>query len=528
MCREDRISSSAQSALVRSSLVHSFGDDSILNRTGQSVFSFAILVLAALCGSSCAVPIAPGYQIRGQSLAVQFVPPHENDASPNDASLRVRAEYTLLNSGNADLNFVDATLPDRQTFGANGIRVEVDGHEVAAQELSSTDEPAAQETFRIGFDPTWEQKQTRQLNIEYTLSSPADSGARITVGADNFHLGSRGWFPLLEPPKHILSSRASRPDKFAYTVRVPDDFLVIARGRQAQRKRDGNEIEYRFTLGKRDLNPYVIAGKYTESPGKPKTGEAVFWTLQPHDEIPAQAQEQIAAIWGVLQKNFGPLGGNPPDKNLRAPYIVEAPTLPGHYPAEVVDPTGATTAGFPRGAMVNSSALALGVGSDAFLEILSRAVAQDWFGDEVYFAPEAGVGLGEGLPEYATIVVDEDLHGEAARRARVQRFLHEYDDARRLAPEKPLNATILTDPEDRRRIALAKAALFFVALEDECGKTAMQGGLARMVSLLRGQEADYNTLRSSLEESSGKNLAPIFRTWLDGKDIPADFRARYQ
>jgi hypothetical protein len=538
MCRRNRISSSAQPFLAQSARAHFHGYDSLLNSARQAAFSFAILALAALCGSSCAVPIAPGYQIRSESLAVQFVPPGRNDASSNsaspdgaslnDASLRVRAEYALLNSGNSDLKFVDTALPSRQTFGASSVLVEVDGREVAPQELPSTDAPTGQEAFRIALDPAWEQKQARRLNIEYMLSSPADSGARITLGADNFHLGSRGWFPVLEPPKHILSSTPKRPKQFDYTVRVPASFLIIAAGRQAKRKSDGDENEYRFAMEKEDLNPYIVAGKYTKSPGKHKQDEAIFWTLQPLKDAPAQAQGTIEAIWESLQKEFGPLDARAPGKNPRGPYIIEAPTLRGHYPGEIPDQSGAAAASFPNGAIVNSSALAPGTGSGAFTEIISHAFAHDWFGDEIYPAPESALGLGEGLPEYATIVVDEDLHGEDARRASVQQFLHEYDDARRLAPEKPLIATMLTDPAGPRRIALAKAPLFFIALEDACGKTAMQGGLARMVTLLRGQDADYNSLRSALEESSGKNLATIFRAWLNDTDIPADFRARYQ
>ena len=75
------------------------------------------------------------------------------------------------------------------------------------------------------------------------------------------------------------------------------------------------------------------------------------------------------------------------------------------------------------------------------------------------------------------------------------------------AQEAPLGVTTATDPPGRRRIALAKAPLFFVALEDTCGERLMREGLKRMVSSLRGQEVTYGTLRSALEQSSGKNLA---------------------
>jgi aminopeptidase N len=55
----------------------------------------------------------------------------------------------------------------------------------------------------------------------------------------------------------------------------------------------------------------------------------------------------------------------------------------------------------------------------------------------------------------------------------------------------------------------------------------MRSGLKQMVTLLRGQETSYDALRSALEQSGGKNLAELFRVWLNDRDIPADFRARY-
>ena len=56
----------------------------------------------------------------------------------------------------------------------------------------------------------------------------------------------------------------------------------------------------------------------------------------------------------------------------------------------------------------------------------------------------------------------------------------------------------------------------------------MRSGLKQMVELLRGQEASFDSLRSALEEASGKNLAEVFRVWLNQKDIPQDFRDGYQ
>ena len=56
----------------------------------------------------------------------------------------------------------------------------------------------------------------------------------------------------------------------------------------------------------------------------------------------------------------------------------------------------------------------------------------------------------------------------------------------------------------------------------------MQRGIANLVARLRGREVGYTDLRSALEESSNRNLAAMFRIWVNEKGIPEDFRTRYQ
>ena len=116
------------------------------------------------------------------------------------------------------------------------------------------------------------------------------------------------------------------------------------------------------------------------------------------------------AAWNTLEKDFGPL-----DKNIKAPHIVEASGFRGHLPGE----TGPAAADFPGGAIVNPAALELGTGSGRFLEIVTHALAHNWFGDQMYPSPDAALGIGEGLPEYATIVVDEAHSGPDGRHRRV-------------------------------------------------------------------------------------------------------------
>jgi hypothetical protein len=309
-------------------------------------------------------------------------------------------------------------------------------------------------------------------------------------------------------------------------VRVPDNFLVFGGGTPAGRKKDGAETEYRFELRKDDLPAYVVAGRYVDSSSREKSAgkaDVSFSTLQPLQQDPATAAQRIAAAWSALQKDFGPL-----DKNIPGPHVVESPELRVRAGEE----NQAAAASFPGGALVNSSALALGFQSDELVQDIDQAMARSWFGVEMYPAPDAAVGIGEGLPNYATIVVDESAGGEPARRRRIQQFLEAYDAAVQQTAgtrdgEKSIITTMPYDPFEQRRIAAAKAALFFIALEDAYGEAPVRNGLAQVVALLRGKEVAFGDLRAALEQTTGKNLAEPFRVWLYRAGMPQDFRDRY-
>ena len=75
---------------------------------------------------------------------------------------------------------------------------------------------------------------------------------------------------------------------------------------------------------------------------------------------------------------------------------------------------------------------------------------------------------------------------------------------------------------------LAKAELFLLALEAQCGKEKLRRALAWMVRSLRGKPVDYEDLRSALEAETRQNLSEFFRVWLNHPGIPGDFRARYE
>jgi hypothetical protein len=470
----------------------------------------AVTAALLLFTISCAVPLAPGYQILKQTFEVQFVP----GTTPE---LRIHNVYTLQNSGTTPLTFIDVVFPDAKTYGRTNLQVQLDGRVTTPQNLPEEYEVGSPGALRLPLASPWAQKEKRELVVDYTLAPAARADAQA---AEGFHLGTRGWLPVFLPPNHILASAPTRPPTTSYTVKVPGTFVIVARGSAAGRKQDGSDTIYQFKLGQDDLAPYIVAGRYLSSSPPKNSGDAVFWTTQPLPANAAATPQRFATAWSVLQKNFGQL-----NKRASAPFIVESPAIS----FETADPASGNFRSFPGGVFVTPAALVSSTGSMDPIERSERALARTWFGDALYPAPTATVVVGEGLPGYATIVIDDSIDGPSARRSDVVALLQVYDDARGQlkVTEKSVAATLPAASLEQRRIAYAKAPLLFIALEDSCGGASVRQGIADSIQLLRGKEVSINDLRAAIEYTCGKSLAEPFRAWLYNPGIPPEFRAHY-
>jgi hypothetical protein len=409
------------------------------------------------------------------------------------------------------------------------LRVFVDGREFLPQETEAVEAPSIQ----IPFDPPWSSKQARDLAIEYALEPPAPGNALIALSENSAHLRDYGWFPELLPPGGLFAKGGHRPRKARLTVRVPDRFRVLASGRgrgvtrqagEALYRTAQGEAEYVFEWRREDPEPFLVAGRYSETRAETPEGTVVFWTFAPMESSAAKAAAAaIAGSFRSYEKFFGPLPGR------QGPlWIVETPARLASHTRTTAGGESPAGIGFPAGALLNERALALGVSSDAFLDLVEHELAHAWFGQALAARPEAEVLLTEALSEYAVLVADEARGGDAARRRRAALLLRWYHQAHENAADKPLIALEPNDPWEQRVFGYSKGALFFVALEDECGKDALRRGLARMVRALHGERAGLHELRAAIEDEGGRNLADFFRAWLNHPGIPPDFRTRYE
>src|SRR6202034_1499197 len=352
------------------------------------------MIFVVFCSSSCVVSLTPAYRINKESNKIEFLP----DQTP---ALRLTASYTLENYGTKVLPFMDVALPNAARYGIKNLLIKVDGQAVNAAPVLDGSQGGQATKFRIPFDPGWNPKQRRDLVIEYTFSAPEGAETRVGVAAASFYLISPGWLPALQPPNYALSSFPTAPDRTTYSVQVPADFLLLSSGKPKARKKTRALVEYRFELRKGELNPYIVAGRYVNTSSKQRSDGAIFWTFDPLKEDPAAADQQIASVANILQKNFGPLKEN----NLGV-HSVESADL---HAAGSDEPVAAP---FPAGVLVNSQAIALGIDSPNFSALVARGLARSWFAN-LYNSPGSPVGISEGLPEYADIVVCEAIDRQA-------------------------------------------------------------------------------------------------------------------
>jgi hypothetical protein len=135
--------------------------------------------------------------------------------------------------------------------------------------------------------------------------------------------------------------------------------------------------------------------------------------------------------------------------------------------------------------------------------------------------------MGRGVGLFGLVIAAEG-RGQGERRNMIASLIDRYDQARAAAPDKRLMETPAGYSRAERISTGYRAALFFVALEDLCGRDNLSAGLQEIIRARAQSDTGYEELRAAVEFTSGKDLAEMFRKWLVQPGIPEDFRAGYR
>ena len=474
------------------------------------VLCTALSVLAALCASSCAVPLGPGYTVRKQTVDVHFQPSSE-------ARVTIEGQYLLVNTGDQPLASLDVRLPRSGVLRLASPSIQWDGQPVP---FARHEDPAG-DVLHLDFAQPWPVKQSHTLTVRYDIAQGAPNTSQLDFVADSFYLPPGNAVPSLLPPRGTFSSGGAPPEKWILTVRVPQDFLVHATGRAKHQKKENAELRIDFEQQPDDLSPFVVAGRYHVWEYHESNTTIIFWKKSPPQ--PAELEpfaRDIAHIIQTYDSLFGPRAKHP--QPIR---IIDSPVpLKQWFGKFARQPDGSAR-------IEDGMYLTLPQPDFAFLylsksgELLyAREMNFLWIADSL-----ARTWLGYGrnpefeqqqfpmksLPHYAVELARESLKGPEIRGEFIAARLRGI----------PRDANI--EEKESEILSRDKSLLFFFALEDQFGRDRLHTALRNMVQARRTRGYDLDDLIAALEAEARKPVAPFVRLWLKHPGIPEEFRARY-
>jgi hypothetical protein len=422
----------------------------------------------------------------------------------------------MENTGDRPLRSLEVRLPPGQILPAQNLTVIIGGRESSPKLVTESD-PRLR---RIPFDPVWEQRQSRDIVTEWSVSPGASASGDIAASAAAFYVADATALPLWQAPEGVFTRGGPDALKQRLTVLAPPDFRVLGPGKLDRTRREGDHIAYIFRERKKEIFvPFVVAGRYQQQEIRVARDSVSYWTFQPLEPRQAEAAAgRLASSMKAFENFFGPQS-----KGRKVIHIVEAP---GELPSVFGEPGSPGGTAFPRGALLDHRAWTQGIASEPVLELAEVELVRTWFGWRVRPRPGTQLLMGRGAQLFGLVVAAE-ARAEDQRRQMVSSLLERYDAARRTAPDQPLIEPPSGYSTAQRITTGYKAALFFVALEDVCGRENFRAALTNIVRALGGSEAGSEELRAAAEAASGRNLAEMFRTWIGHPGIPEDFRARY-
>jgi hypothetical protein len=486
----------------------------LITEMRSRVFLSSTLCAWAFLAAGCVQPLGPGFHFSLRQTEI-----HASSAAPD--TLHVRVVDQLENAGNRTLRTLDVRLPEGPTFGAQNFRVTIEGKEASPQPDSIVD----RRMMRMTFDPPWEQRQPREIAAEWDLTPGPAARGTVASSPSGFYIADETALPLWQAPSGILARGGPDPDGEVLSVFAPPDFRVLAPGELTKSETNGNMQVRRFRIRPdRDFLPYVVAGRYQERSIRTRRVAVSFWTFALLDaEMAKKAGARVSSSMQAFVDFFGPAS--------RGKTVVRMVEAPGELPSEfgsTSDPGGAS---FPEGALLDSRAIAQGVASEAVLQLAEYELARTWFGWRIRPMPEAQILMGRGVGLFGLVVAAEaretGSQGPDQRRLMIASLFDRYDRARGVAPDKRMIESAAGYSRAERISNGYRAALFFVALEDVCGRDNLSAAFRYIVSARAGEETGYEEFRAALESASHRDLAEMFRRWLTQPGVPDDFRARY-
>ncbi|MYS23110.1 Peptidase family M1 [Streptomyces sp. DvalAA-14] len=302
-------------------------------------------------------------------------------------------------------------------------------------------------------------------------------------------VGSMAWFPGNDHPS----------DKATYdiTVSVPAGLTVVSNGELAGRSSAGGRtaFHWRTTEPMATYLATVAIGHYTVTRSRTPGGLPLYVAVDPRSDDPgtAAALRRIPEILAWESGVFGPY----PFASAGA-IVARLPTGRGGYALETQNrPVFPGDDGPP----------AVAVGT------LVHELSHQWFGDWTTPADWQDIWLNEGFATYAEWLWQQHEGGRSVARSAASAFADPADWA--FPPASPTAAHLFDAP------VYDRGALVLYELHRALGDRAFATLLRTWPAAHRGGNASTAEFTAFCAHLTGKDLTPLFATWLYGKAKPA-------
>ena len=478
----------------------------MLRRVPKLFPSFFVFSFFALFLGGCGVALGPGYTVQKQNFELRFVP------SP-EPHLAVRCTYELLNSGSQPLQSIRVVLPSAEAFHRVGTAAESNGRQLDVQLIASAASTDLGDTVELRWNDSWNPKQKRTFVLSYEVSSGSHLGSFLAVGPETFFAYPDSWNPALLPPRGVFRADGAPPKEWNISVRVPDGFLVHASGAAGKKSHSSSEVVHSFLQKAGDFAPFAAGGKYVEKAIHTDGQRIIFWTLQPVDPQAAQnAAISLAQRAHYYETEYGKGGKRDSTIRLLECVIPDQKFGCGHLPQTI---------------FIHQAWIARGLKDAKFYEDADFELAYTWFGgvSRVRF-DESPLPMDAAAP-YAGWEAQAHEQGSGARSERIRRLLGDFVKQTEACKDKIVLPRPANSQTCSYSAAWSKSGLFFFALEDKVGRTALHNALKNMIQARRGRDFNLADLISAAEAESHASQGQFVRQWLKHQGIPDDFRARY-
>ena len=150
---------------------------------------------------------------------------------------------------------------------------------------------------------------------------------------------------------------------------------------------------------------------------------------------------------------------------------------------------------------------------------IAHELAHQWWGNLVTCETLKDFWLNEGVTTFMTAAWKEQRYGREAYDAELAVARERLEKARAAGFDKPLAwEGRYPDLRTRRAIQYSKGALFMDLLRTTLGEEAFWTGLRRYTRAHAGKTVTSLDLQRAMEAASGRDLRPLFATWVFGDD----------